>query len=70
MAPAGEPTNLYYLVGSFLEKRGHSEMSRTYLLCSATSPDYRKHSQVLAVCALRERKIPIGPPREEEIVKP
>jgi tetratricopeptide (TPR) repeat protein len=66
---SGQPTSVDYLVGMFLEKRGDREKSKIYLMRSATSPKYREYTSILAVCALRERKIPIDPPRDEEVAK-
>jgi len=66
----GQPTSLYYLVGLFFENRGDKEKSRAYLMRSATSPYYREYSHVLAVRALRDRKISIGPVRQEELGAP
>jgi hypothetical protein len=66
----GQPTYLYYLVGTFLQKHGDSEKSKTYLMQSATSPRYHASIRTLAISALRDRKIAIGPMRDDEIAKP
>jgi hypothetical protein len=36
---------------------------------SATSPHYREYTSILALCVLRDRKIAIDPPRDEEVAK-
>ena len=64
-----QPTRVYYLVGMFLEKHGDHDKSKIYLMRSATSPNYREYISILAVCALRDRMIPIDPLRDVEIAK-
>ena len=64
-----QPTRVYYLVGMFLEKHGDHDKSKIYLMRSATSPNYREYISILAVCALRDRMIPIDPLRNVEIAK-
>jgi hypothetical protein len=68
-AMPGQPTYLYYLVGTFLQKHGDSEKSKIYLMRSATSPRYHTYIRTLAISALRDRKILIDLPRDEEIAK-
>jgi tetratricopeptide (TPR) repeat protein len=68
-AMPGQPTYLYYLVGTFLQKHGDSEKSKIYLMRSATSLRYHTYIRTLAISTLRDRKIPIEAPRDEEIAQ-
>ena len=63
----GWPTDLYYLVGRFLDLRGDAKNAQRYLRLAATSPHFYRRKVAMATELMRKRGWKIGEKRKTEL---